>query len=178
MHWYISPSLWEGREERAGRAISHENHSHTRLRLVLVCPLQVLVRDAITDVMNEVPQPSRHTYPLSALFVLMAGCAVVASLVTPVARAVVAGKVGVPETITASVMGTILVTMLAGLIGLYHYRQWRGFLWGILTGALLGVVIGPVALAPIEAVPSIFSMSLLGGVMLVVIGAIFRFASQ
>ena len=121
---------------------------------------------------------STHSYPLSALFVLVAACAVIASLITPVVRSVADGTIGVSEAVGASISGTLITMLLGAIVGLYHYRRLRGVLWGVLTGAVIGVIAGPVVLAPASDFPSLMSISAFGALILVLIGAGFRLVQR
>lgn len=122
------------------------------------------------------PEPSveRRSFPLSALFILMAACCVVAALLAPLSRAVVSGKVGIVETATASACGSLLVTLMGAVIGLYHHRPARGLGWGIVTGGAIGMVMGPVVLSPKSDFPSLITMSVGGAAALLAVSAMFR----
>jgi len=117
---------------------------------------------------------NNQSYPLSALFLLVAACAVVCALLTPLGRAMVSGHVGGDDTAIASVCGAFLSMMLGALIGLYHYRPFRGLAWGLLTGGVIGMFVGPVILAPPESMSSLLAISLGGAIVLVLTGAFFR----
>jgi MFS family permease len=114
-------------------------------------------------------------YPLSALFVLLAACAVVSALLSPVVHAVVAKQLTLDQIIGASLTCAILVSILGAVVGLYHYRRSRGVGWGSLVGGLIGAVIGPVMLAPPEAIAPLVTMSLGGSIALLITGAAFGF---
>ena len=128
--------------------------------------------------MPDNPGSLRRNYPLSALFVLMAACGVITALMTPVVRAVVAGSVGAPEAVFAGFLGLIAVMLLGGVVGLYHCQHGRGLLWGLLTGAVIGVVAGPVVLSPASAFSSLIAMSAGGAVVLLLVGVALRATVQ
>ncbi len=115
-------------------------------------------------------------YPLSALFVLLAACAVVSALLAPVAQAVVAKELTIKQVAIASLVGAILVSLVGTVIGIYHYRPLRGALWGVLTGGLIGTFIGPVILAPPEATGQLVTVSIGGSIVLLITGAAFGFS--
>ncbi len=123
-------------------------------------------------------QNAQTGYPLSALFVLLAACAVVSALLTPVAHAVVAKDLTAGQVLAASIIGAILVAIIGVFIGLYHYRRLRGASWGALTGGFIGLLIGPVMLAPPEALASLVAMSIGGSVVLLLTGAAFGFTAK
>lgn len=126
--------------------------------------------------MRQTDQGLQYGYPLSALFVLLAACAVVSALLAPVAHAVVAKDLTGGQILFASFVGAILVGVLGGTIGLYHYRPLRGAGWGVLTGAIAGTLIGPIMLAPPEAIGQLLTLSIGGSIVLLITGAAFGFS--
>ena len=93
-------------------------------------------------------------------------------------KSIADGTLGVSEAMRASVTGTLITLVLGAVVGLYHYRRLRGVLWGALTGGMIGLIAGPVALAPASAFPSLMSISTSGAVVLVLIGAGFRLVER
>lgn len=126
--------------------------------------------------MQQTHRSVQTGYPLSALFVLLAACAVVSALLTPVVHAVVSKDLTIKQVTIASIVGAILVAIVGGVIGLYHYRPWRGVGWGLLTGGMIGTFIGPVALAPPEAIGQLVTVSIGGSIVLLITGAAFGFS--
>ena len=125
--------------------------------------------------MQQTDRSVQNGYPLSALFVLLAACAVVSSLIAPVARAVVSKDVTVEQVAAASFFGLILVGLIGGVTGLYHYRPLRGVGWGVLTGGVIGLFIGPVMLAPPEEIGTLVTVSIGGSIVLLITGAAFGY---
>lgn len=128
--------------------------------------------------MEQTDPNVKQSYPLSALFVLVAACAVVCTLLTPIVRAIVSGNVGGKETAIASVGGSLLAMLVGAVVGLYHYRPYRGLAWGILCGGVIGMIAGPVVLAPPESLDSLMTMSIAGAIVLVITGAAFGLARR
>ncbi|MEO8498834.1 MAG: hypothetical protein ABI614_27550 [Planctomycetota bacterium] len=126
--------------------------------------------------MQQSDRSVQKGYPLSALFVLLAACAVVSALLAPVADAVVAKTLTVQQVGVASLIGAMLVGLIGGVVGLYHYRPLRGAGWGVLTGGISGVFIGPMMLAPPEATGELLTMSIGGAIVLLITGAAFGFS--
>ncbi|MBC8352994.1 MAG: hypothetical protein H8E66_13445 [Planctomycetes bacterium] len=125
--------------------------------------------------MNTSDRSVQSGYPLSALFVLLAACAVVSALLSPVAHAVVARTLTLGQVAAASIIGAILVGLLGGVIGLYHYRPLRGVGWGVLCGGIIGTFVGPIMLAPAEAIGPLVTMSIGGSIVLLITGTAFGF---
>lgn len=121
---------------------------------------------------------ARRSYPLSALFLLMAACAVVAAMAAPLARTIDEGKVEILVVVEASACGAGLVMLLGAVVGLYHHRRARGLGWGILTGGGIGMIMGPVVLSPQSAFPSLLTMSVGGAAALLAVSAMLRGAAR
>ena len=114
---------------------------------------------------------ARQSFPLSSLFILVAACALVCGLWTPVARAVAADEVGLVEATVAALGGTLLGAALGCGIGAGHHQPWRGAGWGTLSGGVVGLFAGPLALAPPRTFSSLVAMSVGGGVALLLTAA-------
>jgi len=121
----------------------------------------------------EIEPAVRRSYPLGALFVLVAAAGVISALLSPVVRAVVAGQVGFVEAVSASVGGALCGMVLGAVVGLYHYRLLRGLAWGTLTGGVIGMLVGPVVLAPGHAFGSLMTVSVTGAAALLISAAAF-----
>ncbi len=125
--------------------------------------------------MEETSRNVQSGYPLGALFVLLAACAVVSALLSPVAHAVVDGNIPLSQLVWSCLIGGIVLAMIGAVIGLYHYRPVRGFGWGVLTGGALGLLLGPLMLAPPESLGSLVTVSLGGSIVLLITGGVFGF---
>ena len=123
-------------------------------------------------------QANRRVYPLSVLFIVTAGCAIVAALMTPLLRAVGDGQVGLLEAGLIAIWGSGFGMAIGGVVGLYHFRRMRGLLWGLVTGMFVGAALGPLSLVPVDAVPSLFGLSLVGSAVLVAAAAAFRLSGR
>jgi len=121
--------------------------------------------------MDSVDQKTSRSFPLSSLFVLVAGCAVVSALLTPVVRSVASGDLGARETALSSAAGGLVVMVIGVVVGLYHYRPLRGLGWGLLTGGVIGLLVGPIMLTPGKSFGTLVGMSLGGAVVLLITGA-------
>jgi hypothetical protein len=128
--------------------------------------------------MNQVATRRPGGYPLIALFLVLTGCAIIAALVGPAARAVSDGKIGLADALLSMLVGSVVVMVMGGIVGLFHYRRARGFGWGLLTGGVIGLFVGPIVLAPRESFATVISLSVGGAVMIILIGVAFRLSSR
>lgn len=78
-----------------------------------------------------------------------------------------------PDRIAMEAAGTgILGGVLGGLIGLFHYRRLRGLSWGLLTGSVVGVCIGPVLSS--RHYGQVMAACLGGSLLLVFLASVYR----
>jgi hypothetical protein len=89
---------------------------------------------------------SRRGYPLGALFVLVAVCAVLIAGLSPVMRKTVEGKGDVSEFLAAILIGGVSGLFIGMIVGLFQFRYVLGIGLGALAGTLIGAVAGPMAL--------------------------------
>jgi hypothetical protein len=89
---------------------------------------------------------SHHGYPIGALFVLVAACAVLAAGVSPLVR-VEEGPSGV-ELIGAIGLGAGSGMFVGLLAGTFQFRRGLGLLLGMASGLVIGGVAGAMALVP------------------------------
>ncbi len=88
---------------------------------------------------------SRRGYPIGALFVLIAVCAVMLAGVTPLMR-MAEGELEALHVLTAVGCGA-LVGLVTGLIlGLLQFRMGLGMVLGITVGTIIGAAGGSMAL--------------------------------
>jgi hypothetical protein len=113
-------------------------------------------------------------YPLTALFVLVGICAVLAAMLGPAINTVTARRTEMSTFVGSAVGSSILVAILGLVIGLYHHRRLRGVLVGGATGGIVGFLVGPLTVVPVEGLASLIVASLGGSVTLVAIGVIVR----
>jgi hypothetical protein len=116
------------------------------------------------------PVPQRG-YPLSALFLLMAACAVPMSMAAGAARAVSAGEFGKGDFASAAFIGCTVMTLVGAILGLHHLRPGLGMIVGGVAGAAVGTFSGPVCLAPGRDFPSLLLVSIGGSVAIVLLAA-------
>jgi hypothetical protein len=60
---------------------------------------------------------------------------------------------------------------------LFHYSRWRGVLWGVPLGGVLGLLIGPMVFISPASMPLVLLSSLGGAAVLVGVGALARLTS-
>lgn len=123
------------------------------------------------------PLPERG-YPLSALFVLMAACAIPMSMAAAAGRAIAEGDIGAQEMTGAALGGCVGMGVLGMIVGLHHYRPLVGVIVGGLAGALIGSMAGPMVLAPQRDFPQLMLLSLGGSAAMVTVAALLRLYAQ
>ena len=115
---------------------------------------------------------SNRGYPLSALFLLVTASGVVLAMVAPVLRGPC--EAGTEELLGAAIAGSLTLGLLGLFLGLFHYSRWRGVLWGVLLGGVLGLLIGPMAFISPTSLPFVLLNSLGGAVVILGIAAVSR----
>jgi hypothetical protein len=89
-------------------------------------------------------------YPIGALFVLVAACAVLAAGVSPLVRMDERPSGG--EIIWAVGLGAASGMFVGFLAGTFHFRRGLGLLLGTVSGLVIGIVAGAMALVPSDYV--------------------------
>lgn len=128
--------------------------------------------------MNQSATRATGGYPLIALFLVLTACGVIAALIGPAVRAVADGKVGVMDAVLAACAGATAGTIVGGVVGLFHYRRTRGFAWGLLVGATIGLFSGPLVLVPRESFGTVVTLAFAGSVVILLISAAFRVSAR
>jgi hypothetical protein len=122
-------------------------------------------------------EPARG-YPLIALFLVLTACGVVAALVAPALRTIFDGKIGAKDAVTACIVSSVCIMALGGIIGLFHFHRGRGFLLGIITGGAVGIFVGPMVMAPREALGTIVGLSVGGSAIVVLVAVAYRISNR
>jgi hypothetical protein len=118
------------------------------------------------------PPPRSSSFSLAALLFLLACAAVLLAILLPALQTQAEQQLGGITLVgTAAAVG-LLASVLGGLIGLFHYRRLRGLGWGILTGLLTGICIGPVVLS--DHYGQVVATCLGGSVFLVTLAIFYR----
>jgi hypothetical protein len=130
--------------------------------------------NGMADISNN---SQRQSYPLAALFILIAACGILLALVVQVIRGVSVTRAGPGELVVAGALGTCLGMILGMLVGIHHYQRLRGIAMGGLSGALIGAVAGLVIMIPAENFAGLIAASLGGSLVLLLVGAVLRFLS-
>lgn len=128
--------------------------------------------------MNQGATRASGGYPLIALFLVITACGVVAALIGPAIRSVADGKIGVVDALLSAGIGSIVGTVIGGAVGVFHYRRARGFGWGLLVGAVIGLFAGPLVLVPRESFGTVVTLSFAGSVVILLISAAFRISAR
>ncbi|MBW3598257.1 MAG: hypothetical protein KY475_13420, partial [Planctomycetes bacterium] len=111
---------------------------------------------------------------MSALFVLMAACAIPMSMAAAAGRAVSEGNAGADSVVFAALGGCAGVMLLGAIIGLHYYRQGLGLIVGGLAGAVVGSMTGPIVVVPAGDFPYLLLIAVGGSAIMVALAAWFR----
>ncbi len=115
---------------------------------------------------------STSSFSLAALFFLMACLAVLLAVLLPGVQALSERQVGVSQFVSSSLVVGAFASLLGGMVGLFHYRRLRGLGWGLLTGLVVGLCVGPVVLS--RHFGQVVVASLGGSVLLLVLATAYR----
>lgn len=113
-------------------------------------------------------------YPLGALFVLMALCAVLTVGVAPQIRGLLKGSIDGSAAAVALILSALAGLLLGAVLGLLSHRSALGLLIGAATGPILGIVGGLLALTPPSQIPSTAVAMLAGSATIVLIAFLMR----
>lgn len=127
-----------------------------------------------SDLRNDSARLLLRGFPLGALFVLTAVCAVVASHLLPIYEAVRGGKIPPRDVLLTGILGGAVLMVVGGFLGLLQSRPWRGLVLGMLTGGFVGTILLPAALLPASALADYWLVSGLGALLITITGIIFR----
>ena len=117
-------------------------------------------------------------YPLTALFVLVGICAILAALLNPAIHAVTTRQANLSSFFGAAIGSAIYIGILGVFVGLFHHNRGRGVLLGGATGGIVGFFIGPLAIVPVEGFASVIVAGLGGSVTLIALGVIVRLTGR
>ncbi len=118
------------------------------------------------------PPPRTSSFSLAALFFLLALAAVLLAILLPALRTRAEQQIGGLKFAGAALGVGFFASVLGGMIGLFHYRRLRGLGWGVLTGLLTGICIGPVVLS--HHYDQVVATCLGGSVLLVALAILYR----
>ncbi len=85
---------------------------------------------------------SPNTFPLYALFILLAACAVFFRLLAPFVHRFLGDPETIGEVAARMIIGLVLTVLIGVGVGLCHYRRARGLFIGMVIGALVGPLLG------------------------------------
>ncbi len=121
---------------------------------------------------------SPHTYPLYALFILLAACAVVFSLLAPVVRGLLGDRATASALVVRMIIGLAASLLIGVIVGLTHHRKLRGVFLGLIIGAFLGPVLGALSMMPPSDAGWFFLVIVAASVAIVFVAAYIRLKSQ
>lgn len=123
-------------------------------------------------------EPARRSYPLGALFVLVAFCGVLAALAAPLARAISSGVVSAEDVALAILIGAPITAVIGAIVGAHQLRWIIGGLMGFGIGALVGAVCTPLTLIPARGFPGLLFASIGGSLVMLACVAAIRWGSE
>lgn len=125
------------------------------------------------------PAARRHVgYPLSALFVLMAVCAVLLGMLTPVMRQAVSGEMNWGWLMGCTIASALAFGFIGAKSGLF-VRPWyiaSPICGGV--GVLVGAACGPLLVLSADSFPALMAGSIGGAIVIVGIGLIVRLSAR
>jgi len=116
-------------------------------------------------------------FPLSALFLLTALCCVLAALAMQYVRSALAGELHWEILLVASVVGAVQGMILGSLLGLAQRGPVTGMFVGGPTGFVLGAIVAPLCLVPVEQLSGIMGVTIGGSALLIVVAVVIRMVS-
>jgi hypothetical protein len=116
----------------------------------------------------------RQGYPLGALFVLVAVCAVLVAGATPLVRMVADGSVEASAFFAALAAGFLSGTTLGVLLGLFQFRLVMGLMMGAGAGAFIGMAAGVMALIPSHEILTAAAAMTAGSGLVVAVAVVMR----
>jgi len=122
--------------------------------------------------MKDDSSHNRQAIPLSLLFLIITGCAVMAAALSPLTRDL---DLDEPEQYLTSMFGGALAgVVLGGLIGLFQFHRLAGVLWGVAIGAALGFMAGLMMRVPVAQTTTLIQAVLIGSAILLVTAWLIR----
>lgn len=117
---------------------------------------------------------SSSGYPLITLFIVVAVCAFIIRLLTPLIDVVIGNREKISEIAFWMGLGLILTMILGAAVGLAHHRQPRGLLIGLSIGAVVGPVFGAMSLLPPDSGELFLVIAFVGAGTIIVVGVVMR----
>ena len=115
---------------------------------------------------------SASGFSLAALFFLMACMAVLMAVLLPGVQTLGEPQVGKMQFVASSLVVGAFASLLGGTVGLFHYRRLRGLGWGLLTGLVVGLCVGPVVLS--RHFEQVVIACLGGSILLLILATVYR----
>lgn len=137
---------------------------------------------------SPLPQPHPPStkpttgYPLSLLFMLTTVFAILAALVTPLAKLAQGSDMGTswsPRDVVLLVLAGGLIGCINGLIlGLWHHNIGRGISIGVPTGLVVGVMSGAVLASSFVYAKHVLFVSMGSAIFLLTLATFFRYINN
>jgi hypothetical protein len=114
----------------------------------------------------------RRGYPLGALFVLVAACAVLIAGAAPYVQLVAQTKADFETLLAALVIGGGCGLVLGIILGLHHFRRALGTLVGAGAGTVIGATAGLITLLPADRFLTVAAAMSAGSGLIVVVAVL------
>ena len=124
------------------------------------------------DTNSRARQTRASSFSLSSLFFLIAGLAVLLAVSIPALQTLKQRQIRLEVFLSTALGVGCFAGMLGAMVGLFHYRRWRGLGWGFLTGLAIGALVGPLVWS--QNYGQIVTTSLGGSCLLLILAVLFR----
>jgi hypothetical protein len=116
----------------------------------------------------------RGGYPLSALFVLITVAAILAGMLSPLARS----EIDTTGLLASAGITGLVGTVLGALIGAWIRPVWACAPIGMVTGAIVGGLIGPLTQIPVAQFATLLAACAGGAMTVLLMGVVMRLAGR
>jgi FtsH-binding integral membrane protein len=120
----------------------------------------------------------RSGFPLMGLFVLTAICAVLIGLMRPALQTAADDEQALNKVLAAALIGMFSLGTLGLFFGALDERRASGMLLGTVTGSILGLIVGPIAIVPSQHLPSLIGASIGGSAVILILAGLARIGSR
>jgi uncharacterized membrane protein len=117
---------------------------------------------------------TRQGYPLGALFVLVATCAVLAAGIAPLVRLAEGEEIDTRALAVSVAVGTGTGLLVGLLVGLLQFRRLLGAVLGSSAGLVIGAASGAMAMVPASRFATAAAAMTAGSALIIAVALIMR----